>query len=105
MEKTSSEGFLERTGMTGSYYIATCWAIKSQTVAKCTQEENLKTNHEPRLQTDIHLSVTKKPHFPLLARTGITPITHYKLTPLQTLLILHATVNSTKDRMSKHFKF
>lgn len=56
--KNSSEGFLERRGMTDSYYIATCWAIKSQTVAKWTQEENLKTNHEPRLQTDTQHKVS-----------------------------------------------
>lgn len=41
----SSEGFLERRGMTASYYIATCTAIKSERVAKRTQRE--KSDEDP----------------------------------------------------------
>lgn len=40
---------MEKRGMTASYYIATCRAIKSETVVKPTQEKNLKTIYEPFL--------------------------------------------------------
>lgn len=46
-------------------------ATKSQTAAKWTQEENLKTNHKPRLQTDTQHKVSvcvQKPTFSTLCQ-------------------------------------